>query len=61
MGINRISGNKIIGDVDFENVQSKVKYITPVPGGIGLMTIAFLLKNTVKAFKDSYILLTSEK
>lgn len=55
VGINRISGNKIIGDVDFENVKSKVKYITPVPGGIGPMTIAFLLKNTVKAFKDSYI------
>ncbi|ABV74975.1 Methylenetetrahydrofolate dehydrogenase [Rickettsia akari str. Hartford] len=54
VGINRISGNKIIGDVDFEHVKSKVKYITPVPGGIGPMTIAFLLKNTVKAFKDSY-------
>jgi len=54
VGINRINGNKIIGDVDFENVKSKIKYITPVPGGIGPMTIAFLLKNTVKAFKDSY-------
>ncbi|ABV73538.1 Methylenetetrahydrofolate dehydrogenase [Rickettsia canadensis str. McKiel] len=54
VGINRINGNKIIGDVDFENVKSKVKYITPVPGGIGPMTIAFLLNNTVKAFKDSY-------
>lgn len=53
VGINRISGNKIIGDVDFENVKFKVKYITPVPGGIGPMTIAFLLKNTVKVFKDS--------
>lgn len=51
VGINRIGGNKIIGDVDFANVKSKVKYITPVPGGIGPMTIAFLLKNTVKAFK----------
>ena len=51
VGINRIGGNKIIGDVDFENVKSKVKYITPVPGGIGPMTIAFLLKNTVQAFK----------
>ncbi|MGX6960643.1 MAG: bifunctional methylenetetrahydrofolate dehydrogenase/methenyltetrahydrofolate cyclohydrolase FolD [Rickettsia endosymbiont of Pentastiridius leporinus] len=51
VGINRINGNKIVGDVDFENVKSKVKYITPVPGGIGPMTIAFLLKNTVKAFK----------
>ncbi|HJD56340.1 MAG TPA: bifunctional methylenetetrahydrofolate dehydrogenase/methenyltetrahydrofolate cyclohydrolase FolD [Rickettsia endosymbiont of Pyrocoelia pectoralis] len=52
VGINRIA-NKIVGDVDFENVKSKVKYITPVPGGIGPMTIAFLLKNTVKAFKIS--------
>lgn len=51
VGINRISNNKIAGDVDFENVKSKVKYITPVPGGIGPMTIAFLLKNTLKAFK----------
>ncbi|MEY4464169.1 MAG: Methylenetetrahydrofolate dehydrogenase [Pseudomonadota bacterium] len=53
VGITRITNNKIVGDVDFENVKSKVKYITPVPGGIGPMTIAFLLKNTVKAFKDS--------
>ena len=50
VGINRINDNKIVGDVDFENVE--VKYITPVPGGIGPMTIAFLLKNTVKAFKQ---------
>lgn len=53
VGINRINGNKIVGDVDFENVKSKVKYITPVPGGIGPMTIAFLLKNTLQAFKVS--------
>ena len=53
VGISKIADNKIIGDVDFENVKSKVKYITPVPGGIGPMTIAFLLKNTVKAFKNS--------
>ncbi len=51
VGINRIGGNQIVGDVDFENVKSEVKYITPVPGGIGPMTIAFLLKNTVQAFK----------
>ncbi|ADE30045.1 bifunctional 5,10-methylene-tetrahydrofolate dehydrogenase/ 5,10-methylene-tetrahydrofolate cyclohydrolase [Rickettsia prowazekii str. GvV257] len=56
VGINRISHNKIAGDVDFENVKSKVKYITPVPGGIGPMTIAFLLKNTVKAFKNAIAL-----
>ncbi|XVN40656.1 MAG: bifunctional methylenetetrahydrofolate dehydrogenase/methenyltetrahydrofolate cyclohydrolase FolD [Rickettsia endosymbiont of Argas persicus] len=50
IGINRIGNNKIVGDVDFENVKSKVKYITPVPGGVGPMTIAFLLKNTIQAF-----------
>lgn len=54
VGINRINGNKIVGDVEFENVKSKVKYITPVPGGIGPMTIAFLLKNTLQAFKIGF-------
>ena len=47
IGFNKIDG-KIIGDVDFENVIHKVKYITPVPGGIGPMTIAMLIKNTIK-------------
>jgi methylenetetrahydrofolate dehydrogenase (NADP+)/methenyltetrahydrofolate cyclohydrolase len=45
------SGYKISGDVDFENVASKCSYITPVPGGVGLMTIIGLLKNTLKASK----------
>ncbi len=55
VGINRIEdrtsakGYKIVGDVDFENVSKKVSYITPVPGGVGPMTIAMLLKNTVEA------------
>jgi methylenetetrahydrofolate dehydrogenase (NADP+)/methenyltetrahydrofolate cyclohydrolase len=53
VGINRLANNKIVGDVDFISVADKVKYITPVPGGIGPMTIAFLMKNTVKAMKDS--------
>lgn len=52
VGITRLPNNKIVGDVDFENVKDKVKYITPVPGGIGPMTIAFLLKNTLKAMKQ---------
>ena len=47
VGINRVDG-KIVGDVDFENVSAKCKYITPVPGGVGPMTIAELLKNTLK-------------
>lgn len=49
VGINRVDG-KICGDVDFENVKDIVSHITPVPGGVGPMTIAMLLKNTVKAF-----------
>ncbi|MDC0426526.1 bifunctional methylenetetrahydrofolate dehydrogenase/methenyltetrahydrofolate cyclohydrolase [Pelagibacteraceae bacterium] len=50
VGINKV-GEKIIGDVDFENVKDKVKAITPVPGGVGPMTIACLLKNTLECFK----------
>lgn len=54
VGINRLEidgKKKIVGDVDFENVKDKVKGITPVPGGVGPMTIACLLENTLKAFK----------
>tara|TARA_Y100001970_G_C14186633_1_gene832976 strand:+ start:486 stop:1328 length:843 start_codon:yes stop_codon:yes gene_type:complete len=51
VGINK-KGNKIVGDVNFEEVKNKVKAITPVPGGVGPMTIACLLKNTLKCFKD---------
>jgi len=50
VGISRTSG-KIRGDVDFESVSKKASYITPVPGGVGPMTIAMLLKNTVLATK----------
>ena len=50
VGINKIE-NKIVGDVDFEEVKNKVKAITPVPGGVGPMTIACLLKNTLECFK----------
>ena len=50
VGINRLD-NKIVGDVDFEQVKDKVKAITPVPGGVGPMTIACLLKNTLECFK----------
>ena len=56
VGINRIkddthpSGSRVVGDVDFSNVSKKASYITPVPGGVGLMTIAMLLKNTYKAY-----------
>ena len=51
VGINRMDDGKICGDVDFENVKEKVSYITPVPGGVGPMTIAMLLYNLVKATK----------
>ncbi|MEZ4907273.1 MAG: bifunctional 5,10-methylenetetrahydrofolate dehydrogenase/5,10-methenyltetrahydrofolate cyclohydrolase [Saprospiraceae bacterium] len=43
--------SKLVGDVDFENVKSKVDYITPVPGGVGLMTVASLMLNTLKSYK----------
>ncbi|MFO7852991.1 MAG: bifunctional methylenetetrahydrofolate dehydrogenase/methenyltetrahydrofolate cyclohydrolase FolD [Bacteroidota bacterium] len=48
------SGWKLKGDVDFENVAPKCSYITPVPGGVGPMTIASLLQNTLKAFKQKH-------
>tara|TARA_Y100000766_G_scaffold123513_1_gene106083 strand:- start:70 stop:936 length:867 start_codon:yes stop_codon:yes gene_type:complete len=48
---NSIKGYKIVGDVDYENVSKKSSYITPVPGGVGPMTIAMLLKNTLLAYK----------
>ena len=52
VGINRLDDGKIVGDVDFENVKEKVSYITPVPGGVGPMTIAMLMNNVVKAAKN---------
>jgi methylenetetrahydrofolate dehydrogenase (NADP+)/methenyltetrahydrofolate cyclohydrolase len=57
VGINRIedktkkSGSRLVGDVDFENVSSKCSYITPVPKGVGPMTICGLMKNTLEAAK----------
>ena len=53
VGINRNQEGKLCGDVDFENVKGKASYITPVPGGVGPMTIAMLLKNTVEAAEKS--------
>ncbi|MFA6548352.1 MAG: bifunctional methylenetetrahydrofolate dehydrogenase/methenyltetrahydrofolate cyclohydrolase FolD [Candidatus Margulisiibacteriota bacterium] len=50
VGTNRV-GDKFVGDVDFESVKDRVAFITPVPGGVGPMTIAMLLKNTVEAAK----------
>ena len=60
VGINRVedkskkSGYRITGDVDFKNVASKCSYITPVPGGVGLMTVVSLLLNTLKSYKKRH-------
>ena len=51
VGINRKADGKLTGDVDFDSVVEKAGYITPVPGGVGPMTITMLLKNTIKAAK----------
>ncbi len=51
VGVNRVDG-KLVGDVDFESVSKKASAITPVPGGVGPMTITMLLRNTVTAFKE---------
>ncbi len=51
VGINRLPSGKLAGDVDFEAAKNKASYITPVPGGVGPMTIAMLLWNTLEAFK----------
>ncbi len=50
VGINKV-GDKIVGDVSFDELKDDVKAITPVPGGVGPMTIACLLKNTLECFK----------
>lgn len=49
VGINRLENKKIVGDVDYEDVVEKASWITPVPGGVGPMTIAMLMKNTMEA------------
>ena len=51
VGINRLDTGKLVGDADFEDCKSKCSHITPVPGGVGPMTIGMLLKNTIKAAK----------
>ena len=53
VGINRTEEGKLVGDVDFASAAEKASYITPVPGGVGPMTITTLLKNTLTAFKSS--------
>lgn len=53
VGINRLENGKLVGDVDFENVSKKCSLITPVPGGVGPMTIAMLLSNTITSAKKA--------
>lgn len=52
IGINRLENGSLVGDVDFANVSKKCTFITPVPGGVGPMTIAMLLSNTIKSAKN---------
>jgi methylenetetrahydrofolate dehydrogenase (NADP+)/methenyltetrahydrofolate cyclohydrolase len=60
VGVNRIpdptapKGTRLVGDVDFENVKEKASVITPVPGGVGPMTITMLMVNTVRAAKAAH-------
>lgn len=53
IGINRNEEGKLVGDVDFDNVSKKASYITPVPGGVGPMTVAMLMENVVEAAKQN--------
>jgi methylenetetrahydrofolate dehydrogenase (NADP+) / methenyltetrahydrofolate cyclohydrolase len=49
VGINRLNDGRIVGDVDFEGVKQKASWITPVPGGVGPMTVTMLIENTLKS------------
>jgi methylenetetrahydrofolate dehydrogenase (NADP+)/methenyltetrahydrofolate cyclohydrolase len=51
--MNRRADGKLTGDVDFESAEKVASYITPVPGGVGPMTITMLLQNTLTAFKQT--------
>ena len=58
IGINTIKDNtkkkgyRLVGDVDYENVKNLASYITPIPGGVGPMTVTMLIKNTLKSYKN---------
>lgn len=55
VGMNRLENKKLVGDVNFESAEKKASYITPVPGGVGPMTIAMLMKNTLTAAKNAVL------
>jgi methylenetetrahydrofolate dehydrogenase (NADP+)/methenyltetrahydrofolate cyclohydrolase len=52
VGINRLPEGRLVGDVDFEVARQRAAYITPVPGGVGPMTVAMLMKNTLESAHD---------
>lgn len=52
VGVNRIESGKLVGDVRFDEVKEVASYLTPVPGGVGPMTITMLLKNTIEAARN---------
>jgi methylenetetrahydrofolate dehydrogenase (NADP+)/methenyltetrahydrofolate cyclohydrolase len=56
IGVNVLDNGEIVGDVDFESVSKKASMITPVPGGVGPVTIAMLLENTVRSAQRSELL-----
>jgi methylenetetrahydrofolate dehydrogenase (NADP+)/methenyltetrahydrofolate cyclohydrolase len=53
VGINRLPNGKLVGDIDFEGIRQKASYITPVPGGVGPMTVTMLLVNTIASAKNA--------
>jgi methylenetetrahydrofolate dehydrogenase (NADP+)/methenyltetrahydrofolate cyclohydrolase len=57
VGINRLEDGRIVGDVDFANVAHKCSWITPVPGGVGRMTVAALMINTLMAYENNFNLI----
>ena len=54
VGINRLENGKLVGDVDFDGVSEKCSWITPVPGGVGRMTVAALMVNTLMAYQNNF-------
>jgi methylenetetrahydrofolate dehydrogenase (NADP+)/methenyltetrahydrofolate cyclohydrolase len=52
VGINRLPSGKLVGDVEFEVARQRASHITPVPGGVGPMTVAMLMKNTLESAHD---------
>ena len=52
VGINRLANGKVVGDVVYEDAAARASYITPVPGGVGPMTVATLIQNTLQACEE---------